>query len=38
MFFKLNDEQMTYIRNDVIILGQSHIHYSDIFPILIIMR
>lgn len=31
-FLKLNDEQMTYIRNDVIILGQSHIHYSDIFP------
>ena len=31
-FSKLNDEQMTYIRNDVIILGKSHIHYSDIFP------
>lgn len=31
-FDKLDDEQMTYIHNDVIILGQSHIHYSDIFP------
>lgn len=31
-FSQLNDEQMTYIRNDVIILGKSHIHYSEIFP------
>lgn len=31
-FQSLNDEQMTYIRNDIIILGQSHIHYSDLFP------
>lgn len=31
-FDKLTDKQMTYIHNDVIILGQSHIHYSDIFP------
>lgn len=31
-FNQLDDEQMTYIHNDVIILGQSHIHYSDIFP------
>ena len=31
-FDKLTPEQMTYIYNDVIILGQSHIHYSDIFP------
>lgn len=31
-FKKLDDEQMTYTHNDVIILGQSHIHYSDIFP------
>ena len=31
-FKKLDNEQMTYINNDVIILGQSHIHYSDIFP------
>lgn len=31
-FDKLDQEQMTYIHNDVIILGQSHIHYSDIFP------
>lgn len=31
-FDKLTPEQMTYIHNDVIILGQSHIHYSDIFP------
>ncbi len=31
-FNKLNNEQMTYIRNDVIILGQCHLHYSDIFP------
>lgn len=28
----LDDKQMTYIFNDVIILGQSHIHYSDMFP------
>jgi len=31
-FQKLDDQQMTYIHNDVIILGQSHIHYSEIFP------
>lgn len=31
-FSKLDDEQMTYIRNDVIILGQSHLHYSELFP------
>lgn len=31
-FQKLDEQQMTYIHNDVIILGQSHIHYSDIFP------
>lgn len=28
----LDDKQMTYIFNDVIILGQSHLHYSDMFP------
>lgn len=28
----LDEQQMTYIYNDVIILGQSHIHYSDMFP------
>lgn len=31
-FKKLDNDQMTYINNDVIILGQCHIHYSDIFP------
>src|SRR5699024_12130108 len=31
-FNKLDHEQMVYIHNDVIILGQSHIHYSDLFP------
>lgn len=31
-FSKLDNNQMTYINNDVIILGQSHIHYSEIFP------
>jgi len=31
-FNKLTESQMTYIRNDVIILGMCHIHYSDIFP------
>lgn len=31
-FKSLNDSQMTYIRNDVIILGMCHVHYSDIFP------
>lgn len=31
-FNKLDYEQMVYIHNDVIILGQSHIHYSDLFP------
>lgn len=31
-FNKLTPEQLTYIHNDVIILGQCHIHYSDIFP------
>lgn len=31
-FTQLDKDQMTYIHNDVIILGQSHIHYSDIFP------
>lgn len=31
-FKKLNEDQMTYIHNDVIILGQAHIHYSDMFP------
>lgn len=31
-FSKLDNNQMTYIHNDVIILGQSHIHYSEIFP------
>ena len=31
-FKKLDNDQMTYIHNDVIILGQCHIHYSDIFP------
>jgi len=31
-FQKLDNQQMTYINNDVIILGQSHIHYSEIFP------
>lgn len=31
-FHTLDKDQMTYIHNDVIILGQSHIHYSDIFP------
>lgn len=31
-FNKLDKNQMTYIHNDVIILGQCHIHYSDIFP------
>lgn len=31
-FKKLNDAQMTYIKNDVIILGMCHVHYSDIFP------
>lgn len=29
---KLDYDQMVYIHNDVIILGQCHIHYSDIFP------
>ena len=28
----LDDKQMTYIFNDVIILGQSHLHYSEMFP------
>lgn len=31
-FDKLTPDQLTYIHNDVIILGQSHIHYSDLFP------
>lgn len=31
-FNKLDKDQLTYINNDVIILGQSHIHYSEIFP------
>lgn len=31
-FSKLDKQQLTYINNDVIILGQSHIHYSEIFP------
>lgn len=31
-FKKLDKQQMIYINNDVIILGQSHIHYSEIFP------
>lgn len=31
-FKRLDNEQMNYICNDVIILGQCHIHYSDIFP------
>ena len=31
-FSKLDKDQMTYINNDVIILGQAHIHYADIFP------
>ena len=31
-FNRLDKDQMTYIHNDVIILGQCHIHYSDIFP------
>ncbi len=31
-FKKLDKDQLTYINNDVIILGQSHIHYSEIFP------
>lgn len=31
-FNQLDNEQLTYIHNDVIILGQCHIHYSDIFP------
>ena len=31
-FHQLTESQMTYIRNDVIILGMCHIHYSDIFP------
>src|SRR5699024_8915094 len=31
-FQRLDKQQMTYIHNDVIILGQSHIHYSEIFP------
>ena len=31
-FKRLDHDQMTYIHNDVIILGQCHIHYSDIFP------
>lgn len=29
---QLDHDQMVYIHNDVIILGQCHIHYSDIFP------
>lgn len=29
---KLDYDQLVYIHNDVIILGQCHIHYSDIFP------
>lgn len=31
-FNNLDHFQMTYIHNDVIILGQSHIHYSELFP------
>lgn len=31
-FKQLDNAQMQYIYNDVIILGQSHIHYSDMFP------
>lgn len=31
-FNQLTDDQLTYIHNDVIILGQCHLHYSDIFP------
>lgn len=31
-FSTLDKDQLTYIHNDVIILGQSHIHYSEIFP------
>ena len=31
-FNRLDNDQITYIHNDVIILGQCHIHYSDIFP------
>lgn len=32
VFSKLNDEDMTYIRNDVIILGKSVHYYTQIFP------
>lgn len=31
-FKKLDPQQLQYIHNDVIILGQSHINYSVIFP------
>lgn len=32
VYKKLNKEQMTYIENDIYILGYSHIYFSDIFP------
>lgn len=31
-FETLDKDQMKYIINDIVILGQSHIHYSEIFP------
>lgn len=32
VFSTLNNDDLTYIRNDVIILGKSVHHYTDIFP------
>lgn len=32
VFKSLSKKHITYIENDVIILGKSHIHFSDIFP------
>lgn len=32
VFNSLNEEQLTYIDNDIYILGYSHLYYSQIFP------
>lgn len=32
VFKNLNEQQLTYIDNDIYILGYSHIYYSEIFP------
>lgn len=32
VFNNLNEEQLTYIDNDIYILGYSHLYYSEIYP------